>query len=109
MGGARVSLARNPAAAEKSESESESGPRRRNFVSLRGKQKFLLFACPVASRRFYYGARPSVQFLPRFARQSVGISFKKGSSFVQQLRSKIIKGMGLGFPFIPFSAFSMSR
>ena len=31
-------------------------------------------------------ARPSVRFLPRFARQSVGVSFKKGSSFVQQLR-----------------------
>jgi hypothetical protein len=28
-------------------------------------------------------ARPSVQFLPREARQSVGILFKKGSSFVQ--------------------------
>jgi len=28
-------------------------------------------------------ARPSVQFLPREARQSVGVSFKKGSSFVQ--------------------------
>ena len=31
-------------------------------------------------------ARPSVQFLPREARQSVGVSFKIGSSFVQQLR-----------------------
>jgi hypothetical protein len=31
-------------------------------------------------------ARPSVQFLPREARQSVGVLFKKGSSFVQQLR-----------------------
>ena len=31
-------------------------------------------------------ARPSVQFLPREARQSVGISLEKGSSFVQQLR-----------------------
>jgi len=28
-------------------------------------------------------ARPSVQFLSREARQSVGVSFKKGSSFVQ--------------------------
>jgi len=28
-------------------------------------------------------ARPSVQFLPRKARQLVGVSFKKGSSFVQ--------------------------
>ena len=28
-------------------------------------------------------ARPSVQFLPREARQSVGVSFKIGSSFVQ--------------------------
>ena len=35
---------------------SEGGPRRRNFVSLRGKQKFLLFACSVASRRLCYGA-----------------------------------------------------
>ena len=70
---------RNSAAAEKSESESEGGPRRRNFVSLRGKQKFLLFACPVASRGLCYGARPSVQFLPREARQSVRILFKKGS------------------------------
>jgi len=58
-----VKLAQNSAAAaEKSESESEGGPRRRNFVSLRGKQKFLLFACPVASRRLCYGARPSVRF-----------------------------------------------
>jgi len=48
---------RNSAAAE-----SEGGPRRRNFVSLRGKQKFFLFACPVASRGLCYGARPSVQF-----------------------------------------------
>src|SRR3990167_5046380 len=31
-------------------------------------------------------ARPSVRFLPRFVRQSVGVSFKIGSSFVQQLR-----------------------
>jgi len=30
--------------------------------------------------------RPSDQFLPREARQSIGISFKKGSRFVQQLR-----------------------
>ena len=48
---------RNSAAAE-----SEGGPRRRNFVSLRGKQKFLLFACPVASRRLCYGARPSENY-----------------------------------------------
>ncbi|KKR91961.1 MAG: hypothetical protein UU43_C0001G0141, partial [Candidatus Falkowbacteria bacterium GW2011_GWA2_41_14] len=34
-------------------------------------------------------ARPSVQFLPREARQSFGILLKKGSSFVQQLRLKI--------------------
>jgi len=75
---------RNPAT-KKSESGSEGGPRRRNFVSLRGKQKFLLFACPVASRRFCYGARPSIQFqfLPREARQSVRVLFKIGSSFVQ--------------------------
>ena len=73
-GGAPVSLARNSAAAE-----SEGGPRRRNFVSLRGKQKFLLFACPVVSRGLCYGARPSVQFLPREARQSVRILLKKGS------------------------------
>src|SRR3989344_6041541 len=56
---------RNSAAAE-----SEGGPRRRNFVSLRGKQKFLLFACPVASRRICYGARPSVRF--RFCRAKRG-------------------------------------
>ncbi|PIW91053.1 MAG: hypothetical protein COZ91_02485, partial [Candidatus Nealsonbacteria bacterium CG_4_8_14_3_um_filter_39_7] len=31
-------------------------------------------------------ARPSVQFLSREAWQSVGVSFKIGSSFVQQLR-----------------------
>jgi len=76
-------------AAEKSKSESEGGPRRRNFVSLRGKQKFLLFACPVASRRFCYGARPSVQFLPHEARQSIGVLLEKGSSFVQQLRPQL--------------------
>ena len=57
---------------KKMESESEGGPRRRNFVSLRGKQKFLLFACPVASRRLCYGARPSVQF--RFCRAKRAVS-----------------------------------
>jgi len=31
---------------EKRSGESEDGPRRRNFVSLRGKQKFFLFARP---------------------------------------------------------------
>ncbi|PIY74085.1 MAG: hypothetical protein COY85_04235 [Candidatus Portnoybacteria bacterium CG_4_10_14_0_8_um_filter_40_50] len=59
----------------------EGGPRRRNFVSLRGKQKFLLFACPAASRRLCYGARPSVQF---GARSAPSVSFKKGSDFVKQ-------------------------
>ncbi|OIO47617.1 MAG: hypothetical protein AUJ32_02435 [Parcubacteria group bacterium CG1_02_40_82] len=40
----------------------------------------MLFACPVASRRLCYGARPSVQnsFQPREARQSV-------RSFVQKM------------------------
>jgi len=33
-----------------------------------------------------FSPRPSVQFQPREARQSVGVSFKIGSSFVQQLR-----------------------
>ena len=48
---------------EKRSGESEGGPRRsRLTATLRGKQKFLLFACPVASRRLCYGARPSVQF-----------------------------------------------
>ena len=95
MGGARVSLARNPAAAEKLEAESEGGPRRRNFVSLRGKQKFFLFACPVASRGFCYGARPSVQFgahLPAEALAKAGsapsVPFKKGSDFVKQTHQK---------------------
>jgi len=37
-------------------------------------------------------ARPSVQFsAPPKAEQSVGVSFKKGSSFVQQLRQVSIK------------------
>jgi len=67
---------RNSAAAE-----SEGGPRRRNFVSLRGKQKFFLFACPVASRGLCYGARPSVQF---GARSAPSVPFKKGSDFVKQ-------------------------
>ena len=53
---------RKIAAAKKEAAESEGGPRRRNFVSLRGKQKFFLFACPVASRGLCYGARPSVRF-----------------------------------------------
>jgi len=77
---------RNSAAAE-----SEGGPRRRNFVSLRGKQKFFLFACPVASRGLCYGARPSVQFgahLPAEALAKAGsapsVPFKKGSDFVKQ-------------------------
>ena len=64
-----------------SAAESEGGPRRRNFVSLRGKQKFLLFACPVASRRLCYGARPSVQF---GARSAPSVPFKIGSDFVKQ-------------------------
>jgi len=67
-----VSLVRNLAAAEKSESESEGG------------QKFP--ACRQAGfppTPFLF-ARPSVQFLPREARQSVGVSFKKGSDFVKQ-------------------------
>ena len=58
---------RNLAAAEKSESESEGGSRRRNFVSLRDKQKFLLFACPVASRGLCYGARPSTNLFQNSA------------------------------------------
>jgi len=61
---------RKIAAAKKEAAESEGGPRRRNFVSLRGKQKFFLFACPVASRGLCYGARPSVQF--QFCRASRG-------------------------------------
>jgi len=65
MSGAPTLLARNSAAAEKSESESSGG------------QKFLppnpLSFCP-PERQF--------SFLPREARQS-GILFKKGSSGVQ--------------------------
>ena len=64
---------------EKRSGESEGGPRRRNFVSLRGKQKFFLFA------------RPSVQFgahLPAEALAKAGsapsVPFKKGSDFVKQ-------------------------
>lgn len=53
---------------------SEGGPRRRNFVSLRGKQKFLLFACPVASRKICYGARPSLKV---FQNSAFGFSLKK--------------------------------
>ena len=59
---------------------SEGGPRRRNFVSLRGKQKFLLFACPVASQRLCYGARPS-DWISEFA---VRIFVKKSSDFNQK-------------------------
>src|SRR3989338_7080415 len=65
---------RNLAAAEKSESESEGGSRRRNFVSLRDKQKFLLFACPVASRGLCYGARPRLKV---FQNSAFGFSLKK--------------------------------
>jgi len=61
---------------------SEGGPRRRNFVSLRGKQKFLLFACFVASRRLCYGARPNVWVLG--ARSAPSVSFKIGSDLVKQ-------------------------
>ena len=61
---------------------SEGGPRRRNFVSLRGKQKFLLFACFVASRRRCYGARPNVWVLG--ARSAPSVSFKIGSDLVKQ-------------------------
>jgi len=94
LSGAPASLARNSAAAE-----SEGGPRRRNFVSLRGKQKFLLFACPVASRRLCYGARPSVQFgarLPAEASAQAGsapsVPFKKGSDLVEQTHQNLTFG-----------------
>ena len=63
---------------EKRSGESEGGPRRRNFVSLWGKQKFFLFACPVASRGLCYGARPSVQF--QFRSKKVRISSNKRTS-----------------------------
>ena len=70
--------------------KSEGGPRRRNFVSLRGKQKFLLFACPVASRRLCYGARPSENYQksasgPEAEQSSLRgkIFAEKGSDFVQ--------------------------
>ena len=75
---------RNSAAAE-----SEGGPRRRNFVSLRGKQKFFLFACPVASRGLCYGARPSVQF---GARSAPSVPFKIGSDFVKQTHQNLTFG-----------------
>ena len=67
---------------EKRSGESEDGPRRRNFVSLRGKQKFLLFACPVASRRLCYEARPSENYQKSasgFSRKKVRILFKTDS------------------------------
>ena len=59
--------------------KSEGGPRRRNFVSLQGKQKFLFFACPVAIRRLCYGARPS----ENCQNSASGFSRKKGSDFIQ--------------------------
>ena len=61
--------------------EARAGPEG-NFVSLRGKQKFLLFACPVASRRLCYGARPSIIFQKSasgFSLKKVRILFKPGS------------------------------
>ena len=61
-------------AAEKSESESEGG------------QKFL----PPTPFLF---VRPSVQFMPRFARQSVGVSFKIGSSFVQSCTFALVRSV----------------
>ena len=76
---------RKIAAAKKEAAESEGGPRRRNFVSLRGKQKFFLFACPVASRGLCYGARPRVQF---GARSAPSVPFKIGSDFVKQTHIK---------------------
>jgi hypothetical protein len=65
-----VSLARNSAAAEKLESESEGG------------QKFLV---DTHSPTPFLFARPSVPFwlLPREARQSFEILLEKGSHFVQ--------------------------
>jgi len=71
-----------------SAAESEGGPRRRNFVSLRGKQKFLLFACPVASRRLCYGARPSLKV---FQNSAFGFSLKKVriSFRIRSLKTKI--------------------
>ena len=64
---------RNSAAAE-----SEGGPRRRNFVSLRGKQKFFLFACP--SVRF--GAHLPAEALAQ-AGSAPSVPFKIGSDFVK--------------------------
>jgi hypothetical protein len=81
---------------EKRSGESEGRPHSRTFGSLRGKQKFSLFACPVVSRRLYYGACPSVQFgarLPAEASAQAGsapsIPLKKGSDFVKQTHPKI--------------------
>ena len=80
----------SPAMAGHYGARSEGGPRRRNFVSLRGKQKFLLFACPVASRRLCYGARPSENYQksasgPEAEQSSLRgkIFAEKGSDFVQ--------------------------
>ena len=53
------------------------------LLSLRGKQKFLLFACPVASRRLCYGARPSefseISVRPRSIclRHNYGVKFSR--------------------------------
>ena len=84
---ARNSAAATPVVEQGSlRGRSEGGPRRRNspyhrfqratgqVVSLRGKQKFLLFACPVASRRLCYGARPSLKV---FQNSAFGFSLKK--------------------------------
>ena len=76
----------SPAMAGHYGARSEGGPRRRNFVSLRGKQKFLLFACPVASRGLCYGARPSENYQKSpsgFSRKKVRILFKTDSQFVK--------------------------
>ncbi|PIP50681.1 hypothetical protein COX11_02865 [Candidatus Berkelbacteria bacterium CG23_combo_of_CG06-09_8_20_14_all_41_73] len=45
----------------------------------------MLFACPVASRRLCYGARPSVRFRSsRAKRGKQSVPFKVGSDLVKQ-------------------------
>ena len=68
--------------------EARAGPEG-NFVSLRGKQKFLLFACPVASRRLCYGARPSGNYqnsASGFSLKKVRILFKTDSQCISENR-----------------------
>ena len=103
--------------------ESEGGPRRRNFVSLRGRQKFLLAPlCPVVKPNFYYrGSKPkallwgplerSVWHAP--TRRSLGAGGKRAVSSVPSVALLALAGRQNRFGFrqinAPFDSFAVAN